>query len=236
MQFDAFIIAPSHTLITQNIATLVRAFGEHPVLREVANLVLVMGNRENIESMAAGSQKVLDQVLRLIDAYDLYGSVAYPKRHASDDVTDIYRYAYRTNGVFVNIALQEPFGLTLVRQRTCVLFTTMLCVCIAATATTVSHTHRQCYLHMHRLRLTHLLSHPRSQIEAAAHGVPLVATTHGGPTDIIATLKSGYLVEPTDSAAVADHILRILGNQPLWQQLSHRRGVAEGCRRPLQQS
>jgi len=35
--------------------------------------VLVMGNRDVIDGMAAGSAKVLDQVLKLIDAYDLYG-------------------------------------------------------------------------------------------------------------------------------------------------------------------
>ena len=39
----------------------------------------LQGNRDNIESMAGGSQKVLGQVLKLIDLYDLYGSVAYPK-------------------------------------------------------------------------------------------------------------------------------------------------------------
>jgi hypothetical protein len=43
------------------------------VLRDIANLVLVMGNRDVIDGMAAGSAKVLDQVLKLIDAYDLYG-------------------------------------------------------------------------------------------------------------------------------------------------------------------
>ena len=40
---------------------------------------MLQGNRDNIESMAGGSQKVLGQVLKLIDLYDLYGSVAYPK-------------------------------------------------------------------------------------------------------------------------------------------------------------
>jgi hypothetical protein len=39
----------------------------------------LQGNRDNIDSMASGSQKVLGQVLKLIDLYDLYGSVAYPK-------------------------------------------------------------------------------------------------------------------------------------------------------------
>jgi glycosyltransferase involved in cell wall biosynthesis len=55
------------------------------------------------------------------------------------DISDIYLLAKKTTGVFVNIALQEPFGLTL--------------------------------------------------IEAAVHGCPIVATTHGGPVDIIKTLK-----------------------------------------------
>jgi hypothetical protein len=59
-----------------------------------------------IDSMASGSAKVLDQVLKLIDAYDLYGSVAYPKRHTQDDISDIYLLPAATRGVFVNIALQ----------------------------------------------------------------------------------------------------------------------------------
>lgn len=32
--------------------------------------------------MAAGSARVMESVLKLVDAYDLYGSVAYPKRHS----------------------------------------------------------------------------------------------------------------------------------------------------------
>ena len=55
--------------------------------------------------------------------------------------------------MFVNPALQEPFGLTL--------------------------------------------------IEAAAHGVPIVATKHGGPVDIIQTLKNGVLVDPLDVDGIA---------------------------------
>lgn len=113
---------------------------------------------------------MIQKVITLIDAYDLYGSVAYPKKHRSTEVTDIYRFAQRTQGVFVNIALQEPFGLTL--------------------------------------------------IEAAAHGVPLVATKHGGPNDIIKTLRSGVLVEPTDSEVVANKIMEILGSPNLWHKYS----------------
>lgn len=74
----------------------------------------LQGNREHIDGMAAGSQKVLQDVLKLIDTYDLYGSVAYPKRHQQSDISDIYRLPLATRGVFTNVALQEPFGLTVI--------------------------------------------------------------------------------------------------------------------------
>ena len=74
----------------------------------------LQGNRELIDSMAGGSAKVLTQVLKLIDNHDLYGSVAYPKRHTQKDISDIYRLSLATHGVFTNVALQEPFGLTVI--------------------------------------------------------------------------------------------------------------------------
>jgi hypothetical protein len=51
----------------------------HKVMGATSVQSALQGNRDNIESMAGGSQKVLGQVLKLIDLYDLYGSVAYPK-------------------------------------------------------------------------------------------------------------------------------------------------------------
>ncbi|GBF97791.1 sucrose phosphate synthase [Raphidocelis subcapitata] len=161
------ILAMSRPDAKKNIASLVRAYGESRGLREIANLVLVMGNRSAIDAMAPGSAKVLEGVLKLVDAYDLYGSVAYPKCHSQDDISDIYLLPHHTRGVFVNCALQEPFGLTL--------------------------------------------------IEAAAHGVPVVATTHGGPVDIVATLKNGLLVDPTDTKAIGEALLRLLTDPSLWE-------------------
>lgn len=69
--------------------------------------------------MAAGSAKVLTQVLKLIDVYDLYGSVAYPKHHSQSEISDIYMLAARTRGIFTNVALQEPFGLTVIEVCVC---------------------------------------------------------------------------------------------------------------------
>lgn len=57
---------------------------------------LILGNRDDIEEMAGSSAAVLTTVLKLIDRYDLYGLVAYPKHHKQSDVPHIYRQAAKT--------------------------------------------------------------------------------------------------------------------------------------------
>lgn len=55
-----------------------------------------MGNRDDIDEMTAGSASVLTTVLKLVDKYDLYGQVAFPKHHKQNDVPEIYRLAAKT--------------------------------------------------------------------------------------------------------------------------------------------
>jgi len=107
------VLALSRPDPRKNVSALIEAFGEHPTLRRAANLVLVLGPREDIRGMPKPARGVLRDVLQLIDRYDLYGSVAYPKHHEPEDVPDLYRLAAARRGVFVNPALTEPFGLTL---------------------------------------------------------------------------------------------------------------------------
>ncbi|MBL4851337.1 MAG: HAD-IIB family hydrolase [Gammaproteobacteria bacterium] len=107
------ILAISRADPRKNITTLIRAYGENKQLREKANLVIVAGERDEIMSMEKTSRRVLQELLFLIDYYDLHGSIAYPKKHSADDIPDLYRLATKTKGVFVNPALTEPFGLTL---------------------------------------------------------------------------------------------------------------------------
>ncbi|KAJ6949108.1 sucrose-phosphate synthase 3 [Populus alba x Populus x berolinensis] len=160
------ILALSRPDPKKNITTLLKAFGECRPLRELANLTLIMGNRDDIEEMTGGNASVLTTVLKMIDKYDLYGLVAYPKHHKQADVPEIYRLAAKTKGVFINPALVEPFGLTL--------------------------------------------------IEAAAHGLPMVATKNGGPVDIHQALNNGLLVDPHDQQAIADALLKLVSEKNLW--------------------
>ncbi|WP_455208434.1 HAD-IIB family hydrolase [Kaarinaea lacus] len=178
-QLDRFLKHPDRPMILaisrpderKNIAALIHAYGERAELRKLTNLVIVAGNRDDIASMDKGSREVLSGILTLIDKYDLYGHVAYPKHHQPDDVADLYRLAARSKGVFVNPAFTEPFGLTL--------------------------------------------------IEAAACGVPVVATHDGGPRDIIGACKNGLLVDPLDSHDIGSALLKVLSDKTQWEKMSN---------------
>lgn len=108
------VLALSRPDARKNIAALVTAFAEDEALRGIANLVIVAGNRDDIRELDPGAQEVLGDLLLQIDRLDLYGSVAYPKHHAAQDVPLLFRLAAISGGVFVNPALTEPFGLTLI--------------------------------------------------------------------------------------------------------------------------
>ena len=97
----------------KNLAKLVHVYGSSEQLREAANLVMVMGTRDDLRELPKAQQQVVTDVMYLIDKYDLYGSVAYPKHHVPSDIPDLYRLAVKRGGVFINPALTEPFGLTL---------------------------------------------------------------------------------------------------------------------------
>ncbi len=164
------ILALSRPDVRKNISTLVEAYGECPKLQRLANLVIVAGSRDDIREMDEGAQSVLTDILLLIDYYDLYGRIAIPKHHSQEDVPAIYRLAALSKGVFVNPALTEPFGLTL--------------------------------------------------LEAAACGLPLVATENGGPVDIIGNCHNGVLIDPLDKQALAEALLTLLKDQGQWQRFS----------------
>ena len=164
------ILALSRPDQRKNIITLVEAYGESASLQKLANLVVVAGNRDDIRELDEGAQQVLSDLLISIDSYDLYGMVAYPKHHQPDDVSILYRLAALSKGVFVNPALTEPFGLTL--------------------------------------------------IEAAACGLPIVATEDGGPGDIIGNCKNGFLINPLDKQEIASTLCKVLEDGKRWLRLA----------------
>jgi sucrose-phosphate synthase len=65
--------------------------------------------------------------------------------------------------------------------------------------------------------------------EAAHHGLPVVATCHGGAPDIVAELGHGLVADPNDPASFAQTIARVLDDRAAWQAAS-----ASGRRRARQ--
>ncbi len=173
------ILAISRPDARKNIATLIRAYGQSERLRELANLVIVAGTRDDIETAEKEARSVLTELLLEIDRWDLYGSVAYPKTHKPDDIPDLYRLAAQTKGIFINPALTEPFGITL--------------------------------------------------LEASASGLPIVATEDGGPRDILARCKNGFLIDPLDVEGMSDALLGGISDRKRWYRWSR-----NGARRARQ--
>ncbi len=57
-------------------------------------------------------------------------------------------------------------------------------------------------------------------IEAAACGLPIVATEDGGPRDIIDNCQNGYLVNPLETDLMAKKLLLTLTDSEAWTRLS----------------
>ena len=57
-------------------------------------------------------------------------------------------------------------------------------------------------------------------LEAAAAGLPVVATCRGGPNDIVGRLENGVLVDPTKPADISAALLDVLSDRAAWQRMS----------------
>lgn len=108
------ILALSRPDPRKNITALIESYGQSPELQEKANLMIIAGNRDDVDDLESGAQQVFHEIWSIIDRYDLYGKVSLPKHHSRNDVAFIYRIAAASGGIFINPALTEPFGLTLI--------------------------------------------------------------------------------------------------------------------------
>ena len=108
------ILAIARPVWKKNLAALIDAFGGDALLRNIANLVIVAGQRGQSEERGGEHDDVFRDMLDRIDRHDLYGSIAYPKRHDEEEIAGLYQLAAASRGAFVNPALTEPYGLTIV--------------------------------------------------------------------------------------------------------------------------
>lgn len=159
----------------KNVTGLVDLYGNSPRLREQANLLVVAGQ---IDPDSCADREEAAQALRmhdLISGHRLEGQVRWVGRRLERQISgELYRFIADRRGVFVQPALFEAFGLTVV--------------------------------------------------EAMTSGLPVFATCHGGPAEIIEDGKSGFHIDPTDPAAAAEAIATFLeqcrANPDTWRRIS----------------
>lgn len=107
------VLAVARPVAKKNLAGLIDAYAASPALQDRANLVILAGLRDGIEGGPADHVPVLRGLFDRIDRHGLWGRVALPPRHDATQLRALYARAAQ-GGVFVNPALHEPFGLTLV--------------------------------------------------------------------------------------------------------------------------
>ncbi|GAV70964.1 Glycos_transf_1 domain-containing protein/Sucrose_synth domain-containing protein [Cephalotus follicularis] len=111
----------------KNLSGLVEWYGKNAKLRELANLVVVGGDRRK-ESKDLEEKAEMKKMYELIEKYKLNGQFRWISSQMNRVRNgELYRYICDTKGVFVQPALYEAFGLTVVEAMTCGLPTFATC-------------------------------------------------------------------------------------------------------------
>ncbi len=159
----------------KNLTGLADWFGGCERLRGQANLLLIGGHIDPDASTDVEEREQILQMHELMDRHALDSRMRWLGARLDKALAgEIYRCVADGRGVFVQPALFEAFGLTV--------------------------------------------------IEAMASGLPVFATCHGGPREIIQHGVSGFHIDPTDGAgaadAIADFLQRSAADPALWQGVS----------------
>lgn len=155
------ILAMSRLDRIKNLTGLVDAFGASKRLRRLANLVIIGGHVNPDESAEAEEADEARRLHELFDHHNLDGDARWLGVHLTKpQAGELYRLVADRHGVFVQPALFEAFGLTVV--------------------------------------------------EAMVSGLPTFATWYGGPLEIIEDGTSGFHIDPTHPAEMADRIADFL--------------------------
>ncbi|XP_010535796.1 PREDICTED: sucrose synthase 4 [Tarenaya hassleriana] len=111
----------------KNLSGLVEWYGKNARLRELVNLVVVGGDRRK-ESKDNEEKAEMKKMYDLIEKYGLNGQFRWISSQMNRIRNgELYRYICDTKGAFVQPALYEAFGLTVVEAMTCGLPTFATC-------------------------------------------------------------------------------------------------------------
>lgn len=98
----------------KNLTGLAECFGRSPKLQEHCNLILIAGKIKTSESADHEEIDEIEKLYRIIDQYHLHGKIRWlGVRLPKEDSGEVYRVIADRRGIFVQPALFEAFGLTI---------------------------------------------------------------------------------------------------------------------------
>jgi sucrose synthase len=101
----------------KNMAGLVEWYAKNEGLREIANLLIVGGRLRTEESNDRDEREQIERAHKLFEEYNLEGSVRWIEMQTDKTkVGELYRFVADQRGAFVQPALFEAFGLTVVES------------------------------------------------------------------------------------------------------------------------
>jgi len=112
----------------KNVTGLVEWYAQNADLREEANLLVAAGHIDPDDSGDEEERTQISLMHELIDEYGLDGQVRWLERQVDKERnSEVYRYIADKKGVFVQPALFEAFGLTVIEAMGCGLPTFATC-------------------------------------------------------------------------------------------------------------
>ncbi|MBF0227222.1 MAG: sucrose synthase [Desulfobacterales bacterium] len=106
------IFAMSRLDKIKNIPGLIEAFGKSELLQKECNLIFAGGVIHFEDSKDKEEQNQIRSIYSLMDKYKLYGKVRWLPSIDKSDTGEVYRIIADKKGIFVQPALFEAFGLT----------------------------------------------------------------------------------------------------------------------------
>ncbi|MDX8410856.1 MAG: sucrose synthase [Mariprofundaceae bacterium] len=99
----------------KNITGLVEWFGANERLRSMANLLIIAGHVDVAQSSDHEEQVEIRRVLELIERYQLHGQIRWLGLQMEKNMSgELYRFIADRRGIFVQPAVFEAFGLTVI--------------------------------------------------------------------------------------------------------------------------
>ena len=168
----------------KNLTGLVDWYGAHPELRKQANLFVIGGHVDPTRCQDAEERQQAERMHELFDTHRLDDCARWVPAQSDRVVNgELYRWIADRRGVFVQPALFEAYGLTI--------------------------------------------------IEAMVSGLPVFATCHGGPSEIIEDSVSGFSIDPHHGEQAAERMARFFADCEA--DPAHWTRISEGAMRRVQE-